>query len=48
MSLSSWIKVQRPINLSYLILSEDSFIVDNSPNEKPPCFVYFIRMRMYI
>ena len=27
--------------------SEDSFIVDNSPNEKPPCFVYVIRMSIF-
>ena len=27
--------------------SEDSFIVDNSPYEKPPCFVYFIRMSRF-
>ena len=31
MSFSSWIR------------SEDSFIVDNSPDEKPPCFVCFYK-----
>ena len=30
------------------IWSEDSFIVDNSPDEKPSCFVCFYKIEYYL